>query len=91
MAQLTSKYLCGVLGGGAPVLCGGALVLGGGAPVLGVLGGGAPVGGVATEAVAADALVGGGNEGAAEAAAEVLDFSLIGRSFPVTGRMTSDV
>ena len=84
MTQLTSKYLFGVLGGWAPVL-------GGGLPVLGVLGGGAPVGNVATEAVAADVLVGGGNEGAAKAAAEVLDFSLIGRSLPVTGRMTSDV
>jgi hypothetical protein len=47
-----------------------------------VLGGGAPVGGVATEAAAAD--VGGDNEDAAEVAAEIFDFCLTGRSFPVT-------
>ena len=54
------------------------------------LGGGTPVGGVTTDTVAADALVGGGNEGAAEAVADILDFTLSGRSFPVTGRMISN-
>ena len=55
-----------------------------------VLGGGVPVGGVATEAAAADALGGGGKEDAAEAAAEIFDFCLTKRSFPVTGRTISE-
>ena len=90
--------------GGAPDLDGGAPVLGGGVPVLGggvqVRGGGAPglgdgapdLGNFATDTVTGEALVGGGKEGAAaEAAAGFLKYSLIGRSFPVIGRMTSDV
>ena len=79
-----------VLGGGVPVLGagvqvhgGGAPVLGDGAPDLGVLGGGAPECNFETETVTGEALVGGGKEGAAEAAAGFLKNSLIGRSFPV--------
>ena len=47
-----------------------------------VLAGGAPVGGVATGAVAADVGgAGGGEVGAAEAVAEILDFTKVGEVF----------